>query len=283
MAQIMAIYDPYRLKAPLKRVNEKGVPGEWKEITWDEALTTVAQEIKKVREKNPKRILWQKGRSKAKKFYDKAFVKAIGAVKIGHGAYCSDTGYRGMEYTIGFHGVIHPDFKYTNYLLNWGWNITNAGGNKLCWITWNQQFVEARERGMKVVTLDPRRRSAGPHTDRWLHIKPGTDLAFFLAVTNVLVEKGYTDKPYLKNHTSAPFLVKEDGHFLKIDGKEQVWDVSAGEAKPYDETTSPALTGEYTVDGEKVKLAFQLYKEHIVQYTPECHLLLVLHLTLYAR
>ncbi len=43
VSQIMAIYDPYRVKAPLLRVNEKGVPGKWKETTWDEALSLMAE------------------------------------------------------------------------------------------------------------------------------------------------------------------------------------------------------------------------------------------------
>ena len=68
---------------------------------------------------------------------------------MGHGAYCSDAGYRACEYTMGPHGVMHPDFRYTKYLLAWGWNITSAGGNKFCWLTWPQQLIQAREKGIK--------------------------------------------------------------------------------------------------------------------------------------
>ncbi len=234
VSQISALYDPYRVKAPLKRVNEKGEPGEWVEISWDEALTLVGDKITDARARDPRLFIWQKGRSKAKNFYDNAFVKSTGATSLGHGAYCSDAAYRATEYTIGFHAGVHPDFRHCKYLLNWGWGITEAGGNKLCWLTWNRQLVEARERGLKVVTLDPRRQGAGQHTDEWLPIKPGTDLAFFLSLANVLVENGYIDKEYLKNHTNAPFLVKEDGYFLKVDEKEQVWDNGIGSAKAYD-------------------------------------------------
>ncbi len=266
-AQLISFYDPYRVKAPLKRVSEKGVPGKWKEISWDVALTLVGDKIKEVRAKDKKLLVWQKGRSKTGAFYDNAFVNASGATKLHHGAYCSDAGYRACEYTVGLHGVLHPDFKHTRYILAWGWNLVNAGGNKLCWITWPQQFMDARERGMKVVTIDPRRGGVGPHTDEWLPIRPGTDLAFFLALANVLIQRGYVDEEYLKNYTNAPFLVKEDGYFLKVDGKEQVWD---GGAKPYDaKGVNPALEGEYTVNGSKVKPTFQAFKEHVAQYTPK--------------
>jgi len=269
-AQIMAFYDPYRVKAPLRRVNEKGVPGEWVEISWDEALTLVGNKIKEVRERDKRLLLWQKGRSKAGAFYDDAFVNASGATKLHHGAYCSDAGYRAVEYTLGFHGVLHPDFKHCKYLLSCGWNMVNAGGNKLCWITWPQQFLEARERGMKVVTLDPRRGGMGPHTDEWLPIKPATDLAFFLAISNVLIEEGYIDAEYLKKHTNAPFLVREDGYFLRIDGKEQVWDEATKSFKPHDAVgVDPALDGEYVNDGIRTKTAFRVLKEHVSKYTPE--------------
>ena len=270
MGQIMALYDPYRVKAPLLRTNEKGVPGKWRETSWDDALTLLGDNIKEVKARDPRLLVWQKGRSKAKAFYDNAFVKASGATKLHHGAYCSDAGYRGCEYTIGLHGVLHPDFHHTRYLLSWGWNSANAGGNKMCWLTWPRQFLEARERGMKVVTLDPSKRGSGPHSDEWLPNRPGSDLAFFLAVANELIARGYLDHEYLKNHTNSPFLVKDDGYFLRVDDKEQVWDTATGSAKPYDAAgIAPALDGQYEVDGTRVKTAFQLYKEHVAPYTLE--------------
>ncbi len=269
-AQIMSVDDPSRSKAPLLRTNAKGIHGEWREISWDEALLLAGGKLKEVMAKDKRLLIWQKGRSKAKKFYDNAFVHASGATKLHHGAYCSDAGYRAAEYTVGLHGVFHPDFRHCNYLISWGWGLTAAGGNKLCWLTWPRQFVEARERGMKVVTLDPYRRSMGPHTDQWLPIKPGFDLSFFLAIANVLLEKGYIDREYLTKYTNSPFLVKDDGYFLKVDDKEQVWDTITGSAKPYDaEGIAPALESVYTVDGTRVKPAFQVFKEHEAQYTPE--------------
>ncbi|MFQ5763127.1 MAG: molybdopterin-dependent oxidoreductase, partial [Candidatus Bathyarchaeia archaeon] len=127
-AQIMAFYDPYRVKAPLKRANEKGVPGEWTEVSWAEALAIVGGKIKETVAKDKRLLVWQKGRSKAKNFYDKAFVKASGATKLHHGAFCSDAAYRAEEYTIGFHGGLHPDFKHCNYMLSLGWGLTSSGG-----------------------------------------------------------------------------------------------------------------------------------------------------------
>lgn len=270
MAQIMALYDPNRVKTPLIRTNEKGVPGQFRPAPWDEALALVAEKLKEVRSRDPKLVLWQKGRSKQEAIYDNAFVKAIGATKVGHGTYCSDAGYRAAEYTIGLSGNAHPDFRYTRYMLSWGWNITNAGGNKLCFITWNQQLLDARARGLKIVHIDPRLRSAGTFANEWLPIKPGTDLALALALCHVLVREGFIDMPYLRQFTNAPFLLQEDGTFLRVDGKEQVWDEATGSLRPFDaEGTQPALEGTYTVQDRTVRPVFEALKEHLAQYTPE--------------
>ena len=206
VAQIMALYDPNRVKTPLIRTNEKGVPGRWRQATWEEALTLVGQKVREVRAKDPGLLVWQKGRSKAKAFYDEAFVKATGATKLHHGAFCSDAGYRAGEYTVGISGVLHPDFRHCRYLLAWGYNLTNAGGNQLCWITWPQQLIQARERGMKIVAVDPRLRGTAHFADEWLPIRPGTDLALALALCHELIALGAVDREYLSRYTNAPFF-----------------------------------------------------------------------------
>jgi anaerobic selenocysteine-containing dehydrogenase len=277
VGQIMSFYDPNRIKTPLIRTNGKGESGKWRQATWEEALGLVAEKMNAAREKGGSKFVWQKGRSKAKKFYDSAFVNASGALKLHHGALCSDAGYRALEYTIGMHGVLHPDMKHTRYLLCWGWNVTNAGGNKFCWITWPQQLVEAKENGLKMVAIDPRQRSAAHFADEWVPIKPSTDLVLALALCKQLIANGTIDREYLTKYSNAPFLVGADGLFLRAapegdeeEGKPFVWDETSGMAVPHDsEGVEPALEGEFTVDGEKVKTAFQLFSEHVAEYTPE--------------
>lgn len=270
VAQIMSVYDPNRVKAPLIRTNEKGVSGTWRQASWDEALTLVGERVKEVRARDKRLLLWQKGRSKAEAFYDNAFVTASGATKLHHGAFCSDAGYRAAEYTLGPNGVLHPDFRRTEYVLAWGWNITNAGGNKLCFITWPQQLNNAKDRGVKVVAIDPRQRGAAHFADDWLPIRPGTDLALALGLAYALVMQDYVDRDHLSRYTNAPFLVQEDGSFLRLAGKEQVWDETSKSAKPFDaRDVKPALEGAFTVDGRSVKPSFQLFKDHIQNYSPD--------------
>ncbi|MCI4355320.1 MAG: molybdopterin-dependent oxidoreductase, partial [Thermoplasmata archaeon] len=267
MAQIIALYDPNRVKAPLVRTNAKGVSGQWRQVSWETALRLVGDQVKEVRRKDPSLLLFFQGRSKSKAFYDEAFVEATGATWLRHGGLCSDALARATEYTLGLSGGLHPDFNNTRYLLAWGWNITNAGGNKLCWIVWNRQLLAARDKGMKTVVIDPRLRGGGPFADEWLPIRPGTDLALALALCNLVITGGHVDREYLTRYTNAPFLVGPDGHFLRKGGEELVWDPAEGKAKPASAVAKPALEGEYAVDGRKAKPAFQLFKEHVAPYT----------------
>ena len=270
VSQIVSLYDPNRVKTPLVRTNEKGVSGTWRRATWDEALELTAERIKEVRERDPSLVVWQKGRSKSKEIYDSALTYALGCTKLGHGTYCSDAGYRACEYTIGPTGVLHPDFRYTQLLLSWGWNAMNAGGNKFCWIVWNRELAAAKERGLKMVTIDPRIRGGGPASDEWLPIKPGSDLALALALANVLIEEGYVDAGYLKTYTNAPYLVGEDGLFVRKGDEPLIWDERTAKPVPVgSKGAEPALEGEFDIEGQKAKPAFHLLKEHVAQNTPE--------------
>ena len=270
-ANIAGLYDPYRIKAPLKRTNGKGVTGTWQEVTWDVAYTDIAARLSALKQDDIKKFIYLSGRGKAGQWHGDAFNSAYGTKnKSGHGSLCSDAGYRSSELIFDTSGCNEVDFKYCDYFISWGWNITGSGGPHLCQITWPQQIIDAKKRGMKVVTVDPQIRSGLHFVDDWIQIKPGHDLAFFLAMANVLVTSNTIDEVYLKKYTNAPQLVGSDGLILLDgDGKEQVWDSTSSSAKPFDAVTDPALTGEWTVDDVKYKTAFELYKAHIAQFTPE--------------
>lgn len=293
-AQIQQIYHPYRVKAPLKRTNEKGRHGEWKEISWEQAMKEIGENLKEKLQDDPRRVVYQVGRKKSSQWQTDAWVNATskkyGKIEsYGHGAVCSDAAYRAQELIFATHGGVETDFKHCEYFIGWGFNMTQAGGSEMCQITWQRQIADARDdQGMKTVAIDPQRRSSGPYGDEWVPIEPGTDMAFWLAFNHVLVREGYIDEEYLTRATNAPCLVAtkgdEKGHILRTadaddpgaghtwpDG-ELVWDEALGRAVPHEKASAPeniALRGTYEVNGTEAKPAFQLYIEQIQQYDPK--------------
>ena len=96
-------------------------------------------------------------------------------------------------------------------------------------------MADARMRGMKVVTLDPRMSIAAAKADEWVPILPGTDRAFVLGMAHVLIhELKQYDREFLRDRTNAPYLVKDDGYLLRDEaGRALVWSTQSSTPQPW--------------------------------------------------
>jgi sulfite dehydrogenase (quinone) subunit SoeA len=270
VAQIAQLYDPNRVLSPLRRTNAKGEPGRWEKISWDEAQTIVAQRLSSALSKDRRLAAIVSGRVHVSSIYDTALRAATG-IPYTYGRRGNDCGGPSEDAVLAMFGdrtPVSPDFRHCRYLICY-WNLTQAGGPSLCQITYPKEVADARARGMKVVSIDPYARPAANLADEWVPVKPGTDLALWLAIQHVLFQQGTIDQPFLKRQTNAASLVRADGTLLKQGTLDLVWDASSGAPTPYGPNIDPALFGEFTVDGEKVKPALQVLKDHVQTYTPE--------------
>ena len=274
---IQKLYNPYRLKTPLKRTNPEKGPGvdpKWVEISWDEALTTIAEKLKRIRAEDTRKLAVGGGGvqvTRSLKGTWDTFFRAFGAVQVltGGGSIRCDM----AEHIFGnlIHGAWHcePDLSHCSYVLVLGRNPAASGG-----VAENINYLDAQARGMKMVVVDPVFTHTAAKADEWLPIRPGTDSAFLLALINVIIhEIGVYDAPFLKHMTNSPYLVDSQGYFVrdKATGKVLIWDPGDGKAKAHDDATVKdfALEGTYSVNRVEAKPAFQVLKEHVKQYTPE--------------
>ncbi len=273
---IQKLYNPHRIRGPLKRTNPqkgRGVNPEWVEISWDEALDIVAERLKEVRSKNTMQLFRLAGTQQARGMMGTwdMFFQAYGPTfrMLGGASIRCDM----AEHVFGniIHGGFHcePDLTHCNYLMLLSENPSASGGAPA-----NSQFIDARTRGMKTVVVDPVFSLTAAKADEWLPIRPGTDSAFLLAVINVIVnEMGTCDWEFLKEMTAAPYLVDGQGHFHRdgVANKPLIWDRADNRAKTFDDSSikDPALEGAYSVGGLELRPAFQKLKEHVCQYSPE--------------
>ncbi len=278
LAGIMLLYDPNRLNVPLKRTNpDKGMhvdPG-WVEITWEEALETIARKLKTIRDEDPRKLVLAGCVPSLTPlvFGMGMFMPAFGSsnVFVSNGHQCGNAEHL-LAATL--HGALttNPDLEHTDYLLVFGSHCGTAAYYALT--TMAQRMADARARGMKLVVVDPMLNASAEKADEWLPIRPGTDGALALALLNVLLnELGIYDAEYLKAHTNGPYLVGPEGYYARdrASGAPLVWDSADGRAKVFDDPTlaGPALTGTYIVNGWPCRPAFTLLKEHVRGYTPE--------------
>ncbi len=278
LSGLMLLYDPNRVNKPLKRTNPEkgiGVDPKWVEITWDEALDTITEKLKKVRAEDPRKFVYQgttivtpvlrMGMYFAAAFGSPNTATSGGSLHCGNGAH-----------EIG--GLMHsswsvvPDFEYCNYAIYFGASKGHSAGH----VANNtaQKASDARARGMKLVVVDPMCNFASAKATEWVPIRPGTDAAMVLAMVNILLnELGIYDAPYLKKWTNAPYLIQPDGQYYRDPAtrKPVMWDHADNTAKVYDDPTlkDPALAGSYSVNNLTCQPAFQLIREHVKKYTPE--------------
>jgi anaerobic selenocysteine-containing dehydrogenase len=91
-----------------------------------------------------------------------------------------------------------------------------------------------------------------------------------LALTRLLIDGGHVDEPFLVTYTNAPQLVGADGKVLRdADGEPLVWDTVSSAPKRFVDGVVPALRGSYSVDGQPVRTAFDVYADSLKDMTPE--------------
>ncbi len=257
-AGIMQHYAPSRLRAPMKRVGERG-SGEFEEISWDEAFDLAAEWLAPVRETAPERLAFFTGRDQSQSLTS-WWAQQFGTPNYAaHGGFCSVNMAAAGIYTLGgaFWEFGSPDWEQTEMFMIFG-VAEDHDSNPI-----KMGLGRLKERGAKVVGVNPVRTGYNAIADEWVGITPGTDGLFIIALIHELLKAGKVDLPYLMRTTNAPVLVGEDGLFLRDDdGKELVWDLNSNSTQPFDAAgLKPALHGEHRIAGQTVRPVFHLLAE----------------------
>jgi anaerobic selenocysteine-containing dehydrogenase len=274
-AGIMQHYSPARLMKPLKRVGPRG-SGEFEEISWDEALEIATTRLDKIRQDDPKRLAFFTGRDQSQSLTS-WWAQMFGTPNYAaHGGFCSVNMAAAGIYTMGgaFWEFGSPDWERTKMFMIFG-VAEDHDSNPI-----KTGLSRLKERGAKVVGVNPVRTGYNAIADEWVGITPGTDGLFVLALIHELVRTGHVDLDYLLRYTNAPWLVirnpggADDGLFVRdSDGEPMVWSQKLGaEGRARDHRRDGSLKGEVTLaDGRRAVPAFHLLAEKYLdpQYAPE--------------
>ena len=282
------IYDPTRIKYPMKRVGERG-QGKWKRISWDEALTEVADAIIDTATKEGPSAIVQGGGTRVMNIGSEgtgptAFFIGLGAPLSNVTADNGDD-HQGVAITLGkvIVGDSADNWFYSDMILIWGGNpaYTNIP---------NFHFIaEARYNGTKVVIISPDYSPSAVHADQWVPVNIGSDAALALSMSQVIIKEKLFKEDFVREQTDLPLLVVEStGRFLrekdfKAGGREDTfyfWDLSSGKLTEAPRKSLalngmiPALQGSYKVETPQgsvtVKPFMEILSAHLDRnYTPE--------------
>ncbi len=202
-AGIHTLYDPDRLKYPLVRIGERG-DGKYKRVSWDEAYDAILNGTDKFpgilkildeEKDNRATIGYCNGEGLSKEGFEDLMGQKIGTPNyVDEISICLETTLAGYFNTIGAYG--EADLNNADYLIIAGANRAEA----IITPDTMDMFKRNRGRGLKVIAIDPRYTNTVANADKWLQINPGTDLAFVLALTYVVMDEELYDKDFVTKH-----------------------------------------------------------------------------------
>lgn len=196
---IQQVYDPDRIKTPMKRTNPKKGRGEepgFVPITWDEALNTLADRIMELRtNREPHKYMLMRGRYTYMRdiLYDR-MTKIIGSPNnISHSAICAEAEKFGPYYTEGLWDYRQYDVENARYILIWGADPL-AANRQVSYYSkaWGTVIDRAQ-----IAVVEPRLSATGAKSDVWLPIEPGHDGALAAAIAHVILTEGLWHREFV--------------------------------------------------------------------------------------
>jgi anaerobic selenocysteine-containing dehydrogenase len=202
-------YDQDRLRYPVRRT-----PQGWERLGWEEAFDEVAHNLKSIHAKY--------GRNSLATYLGNPTVHNYGAMLFAPGFIRSlhtrnrfsatsvdQLAHHVSAYLMFGHQLLLPipDIDRTKFFLILGANPAVSNGSLMTAPGMSRRLREIRERGGKVILIDPRFNETAPLADRHLFIKPGTDVLLLLALLHVVFEEGLTRLGSLADFTKGTEII----------------------------------------------------------------------------
>lgn len=203
------VNSPERIKTPLKRTGSKG-SGQFKAITWDEALDEIAAKWKAVIQESGPLALLGYAYSAHQGLMNRGLVNglfhALGSSRLQAGTVCDTCCETAWDMTLGPVGGADPeDVVHSDLVISWGADL--AATNVHFWALAEEQ---RKKRGIKIVVIDPRRTRSAKAADLYLPIRIGTDAALALGIMHILVRDKLANRDYIANKTLGFDVVERD-------------------------------------------------------------------------
>jgi anaerobic selenocysteine-containing dehydrogenase len=197
-------YHPDRLSVPLRRVGGKGVGrAAFEPVSWDDALDLVAEGLTRAAQRHGPEAVWPHYYSGTMGLVQRDGLQRLRhAMRYSrqHSTICSALTDAGWLVGHGIkRGVDGREMAKSDLIVVWGGNPVSTQVNVMNHIT-----KAKKERGAKLVVVDPYRTGTAETADLHLALLPGTDGALACAVMHVLFKEGYADRDYLARYSDDP-------------------------------------------------------------------------------
>lgn len=198
MAGISLQYNPDRLKYPMKRVGERG-ENKFERITWEEAYDTITAKLKNIKQRDLAHQVTFHLYPHTATDIKWRFINAYGGFVSTVQSYCDSAKLTAFLRTTGGPVLHHTPPAW--FTVPKGGIMIMAGRNAMeCLDNANvpQHILEAKERGAKLVVLDPLFTTEAAKADLWIPIKPSGDTAFFMGLIHHIIKTKLYKKDFVE-------------------------------------------------------------------------------------
>ncbi len=200
---LMNTYDPDRVLTPLIRVGKRG-EGLFRKASWEEALDITAENMLKIKQNyDPEAMVFSSTHNLSQVQFEN-LLNGYGSPNYGtQRSLCFNAMIVANLMT---YGMEEPgrDYSQVKYIILTGRNLTEAISTSE-----TGELMDAIARGAKVVYIDPRYTKTASKATEWCPIRPGTDLAFHLALIQVIISENLYDKQFVAQNTEGFASVAE--------------------------------------------------------------------------
>ncbi|MFN8027595.1 MAG: molybdopterin oxidoreductase family protein [Acidimicrobiia bacterium] len=205
--------DPDRIRVPMIRDVETDT---WREVSWDEAFAKCEELIHGVVQRHGIESCTAFVGNPAGHNFDLQRYMALLIGNAGfHHIYSAgtvDQWPKNLSCVLMYGNmwkIPTPDIQRTDYLVVMGGNPQASGGSLMACPDVLGEFDKIRDRGGKVIVIDPRRTGTADRADEWVPILPGGDAAFLLAMCQVLFEEDLVDLGSVADIVKGVEVVRE--------------------------------------------------------------------------
>jgi anaerobic selenocysteine-containing dehydrogenase len=202
-ASLEVLYSPERLQRPRLQTGQRG-GGDWTEISWDEALALVAEQLTALREDSQAHtvaFLHGDTRGQMRALINR-FMAAYGSPNtISRHSLDEQATRLAMFLTQGINGLPVYDLNGAGYVMTFGGNMLESSRYVIGYLGSLAFMRRGRPKRGKLVAVHPRLSLTGVKADEWIPIRPGTYGALALGMANVIINSGLHDEKFVRDFT----------------------------------------------------------------------------------
>ncbi len=201
LSGLQLLYGPTRVTGPMKRTGQRG-SGQWRSISWAEALATVAGKLGELRKGGQPQALGcllGPDRGTVSQLFAR-FMTAFGSPNLFKTVSARDSYELTLYLTQGVQASAGYDLEKADFILSFGSGLVEGWGSPVRMFRINSRRSENRGR---LIQIEPRLSNTAAKADKWIPVVPGTEGILALGLAHVIVKESLYNKDFVERHTSG--------------------------------------------------------------------------------